>query len=64
MALPFVRQDAAHDERRSELAPLGKITPHRFASQGRAPRGVRTLDSFRLLLSRPVRSVPVLLKTP
>ena len=64
MALPFVRHGAAHDERRSELALPGKITPHRLASQGRAPGVVRTFDLPRLPLSRSVRSVPALLKTP
>ena len=64
MALPFVRQDAAHDERRSELALPAKITLHRLSSQGRAPGVRRTLDLSRLPPSRSVRSVPALLKIP
>ena len=64
MALPFVRQDAAHDERRSELALPGKITLHRLASQGREPGVVRTFDLPRLPLSRSVRSAPALLNIP
>ena len=64
MALPFARQDAARDERRSELALPGKITLHRLSSQGRAPGVMRTLDLSRLPPSRSVRCVPALLKIP
>ena len=64
MALPFVRQDAAHDERRRELAPPDKITPHQLASPGRALEEARTLGPLRPPLSCPVRSALAPLRTP